>query len=283
MKYIYLTLFALLALVGRSLGQESEGAMPSTTETERPTESLTLPPLTEFLYPTDKVLGPASGPRILVGLFGGVISNSHSGIFSLREDGILCCQFDGASSVGPTVALRGDYFPDAKGFWGISLRAGWEDQSAEFESEVEQLLIFGKDNEPEKADFQNRLSASLSAISISPLAMFKLLDFDLYFSAGPTITLYSSPTFDKTEQILGPTGVTYLDGSTEVDFPDIPVDGVSSSTIGFTAGLDLRYPLTENIYLGSELHYRLPLTKITTDEEWNVSNIIATIGASLAL
>ena len=113
--------------------------------------------------------------------------------------------------------------------------------------------------------------------------MFKLLDFDLYFSAGPTITLYSSPTFDKTEQILGPTGVTYLDGSTEVDFPDIPVDGVSSSTIGFTAGLDLRYPLTENIYLGSELHYRLPLTKITTDEEWNVSNIIATIGASLAL
>ncbi|MGE3800322.1 MAG: hypothetical protein AB7H80_04815 [Candidatus Kapaibacterium sp.] len=283
MKYIYLTLFTLLALVGRSFGQDFEATETPTSAIEAQPALRSLPPSSEVLFPTDKVFGPASGPRILLGLFGGIISNSHSGIFSLREDGILCCQFDGASSVGLTVALRGDYFPNANGFWGLSLRAGWEDQSAEFESEVEQLLIFGEDNEPEKADFQNRLNASLSAISISPLAMFKLLDFDLYFSAGPTITLYSSPTFDKTEQILGPTGVTYLDGRTEVEFPDIPVDGVSSSTIGFTAGLDLRYPLTENIYLGSELHYRLPLTKITTDEDWKVSNIIATIGASLAL
>ena len=233
-------------------------------------------------FPVDKVLGP-TGARLALGLYGGIISNDHTGKFTLSEDGILCCQFDGSSGFGPTVALRAEYFLNRKETRGFTVRLAWEDQSAEFESAVEQLLIFGQDNRPEQANFQNKLDASLSAISFSLLFMFKLIDLDLYVSAGPSLTYFASPSFDENEQILGPTGMTYLDGTTELSLPDIPVNDIESTYFAFIGGLDLRYPLSDKLSLGSEIFYRFPLTKITTNEDWKVSNLITTIGVSLSI
>ena len=232
----------------------------------------------------DTVLGPGEGSsQLMIGLFGGIVTSNHKGQFTLVEEGITCCEFDGASGTGPTAALRVQYNLSEQSPWSLAARIGWEDHSAEFETEVEQLLIFGENNKPELADFQNRLSASLSGITISPLIMYKILDFDLYLSVGPSITLYGSPSFDKTEQIVGPEGVTYLDGTTELLIPDVTIDGVGSSYIGANAGVDLRYPLTDKLGIGLELLYRIPLTKIAPDEEWKVSNLIATAGFSLSL
>ena len=265
MKYCFHILFALFFAAPIASAQQA-----------------TITPPDPFPIPIDKVLGPG-GARFNIGLYGGIISNSHTGEFTLSEDGLVCCQFDGGNGIGPTVALRGEYFPNRKGTWGIGARIAWEDQSAEFESGVEQLLIFGENNRPEQADFQNQLDASLSGISFSPLFMFKLIDLDLYISAGPSITYFASPSFDKTEQILGPSGVTYLDGTTELSLPDIPVNNIESTYFSVMGGLDLRYPLSDNLSLGSEVFYRFPLTKISTDEDWKVSNLIATLGVSLSI
>lgn len=280
MKYIYAILPAMLFVLQSSPGQTVPQETSSLSETVS-TESI--PTQGKNPIPDDVVLGPVAGSALSIGLFGGIISSTHSGTFTIVEEGILCCEFDGASGVGPTIAVRGEYYPKDDRTWGVAARIAWEDQSAEFESDVEQLLIFGENNEPEEADFQNRLDASMTAITISPLFMVRLIDFDLYISAGPAITLYTSPTFDKTERIVGPSGVTYLDGSTETALPDLPMEGINSTGIGFTAGLDLRYPLTERIALGGEIYYRLPVTKITSDGEWKVSNVIAAVGAVFSL
>lgn len=243
---------------------------------------LLVPPI-----PPDRVLEPGGGTKV-VGLDVGLTLNFHSGAFSLVQDGITCCNFDGAGSVGTLIRLRGEYYPERDDRWGISGRISLEGHGAEFESDVQQLPIFGRNDTVEIASFQNRLDASLPSLDFSGLFTYKVAripksDVDVFVSGGLSLMFITSSTFDKTEAIVSPSGVRYLDGSTEKVFADLDVDLVNSAQFGLIAGTNVRYPIRPDLFINWELLYRLPFTKLSPDEDWRMSNILFTAGLSMSL
>src|SRR5690606_13711960 len=78
MKYIYAILPAMLIALQSSTGQ--------TVPQETFPLSEVVPPQGKNPIPDDVVLGPAAGSALSIGLFGGIISSSHSGTFTVVED-----------------------------------------------------------------------------------------------------------------------------------------------------------------------------------------------------
>lgn len=232
-------------------------------------------------YPVDMILNPGGGgARLSIGLLGGITAMSHTGQFTLFEDSIECCNFDGASGVGPMVALRAEFTPDADGPIAVGLRISWQEEGATFESDPEVLPIFGANNEPEDATFINDLDVQAQTVDIAPLAMVRVLPADLYISVGPSYSMTIANQSDVTERLVSPDGVTYLDGTTEKLRVDVSDELVADSRWSLLAGLDLRLPVTDNLSLAAEAFYRLGLTPFGTDDDWKASGIVAGIGIS---
>jgi hypothetical protein len=229
--------------------------------------------------PIDKILGPAPQSRILVGLLGGVTYNMHTGKFSVREDGLLCCSFDGGSGVGPNVAAKIFYRLSEDGLFFVGVRAGFEEHDGSFEGDLEELPILGRDNQVETAFFSNDLDAALPALSFQPFVSYRVLPLDLYVTTGPSVQYYPATELTKTHAIDDPSGVVFLDGTTSFELASVNVESLSTTTFGWDLGLDCIIPLSAQLSLGVEGLYRLPLTKLTADEEWSVSNLIGSIGA----
>lgn len=265
-------LFALAAAIFFSSNARAQHAVP---------EPSPLP------FPSDRILEPGGGTRF-IGLDVGLTLNFHAGAFSLVQDGILCCAFDGGSSVGTMVRLRGEYYPAREEKWGLSGRIAYQGHGAEFESGVQRLPIFGMNDTIETADFQNTLDVSLPTIDFSGLFTYKVAripksNVSLYVSGGLSLSFITSSRFDKTERIIGPSGVRYLDGTTEKSFPDLQVDLVNSTQFGIIGGTGIRYPIRETLFVNWELLYRLPFTKLSPDEDWRMSNILFSAGLSMSI
>lgn len=224
----------------------------------------------------------------MVGLDVGLALNFHSGAFSLVQNGVNCCGFDGAGSVGTLIRLRGEYYPEREDKWGFSGRLSLEGHGAEFESDVRQLPMFGANDTVEMVAFQNSLDISLPSLDFSGLFTYKVgripkSTVDLFVSGGLSLMFITSATFDKAERIISPSGVRYLDGSVEKSFPDLDVDLVNSVQFGIIGGANVRYPIRNDLFLNWELLYRLPFTKLSADEDWRMSNLLFTVGLSKVL
>lgn len=237
--------------------------------------------------PPDRVLEPGGGTR-MVGVDVGLTLNFHGGAFSLVQQGITCCGFDGAGSVGTLLRVRGEYYPEREDKWGFTGRISLEGHGAEFESDVRQLPIFGRNDTIETAGFRNTLDVSLPSLDFTGMFTYKIgripkSDVDLFVSGGLSLMFITSSTFDKTERIVSPSGVRYLDGSQEKSFPDLDVDLVNSAQFGLIGGANVRYPIRPDLFINWELLYRLPFTKISPDEDWRMSNLLFTAGISMSL
>lgn len=233
----------------------------------------------------DMILNPSGGGALFrIGLLGGVIYQNHTGEFTLTENEIRCCTFNGGTGLGPVVAIRGEYVPDPDGILAVALRLGLSSEGGTFTSEPEILPILGAGNGLSQGTFVNDLEVRTTTIEIAPLVMLRLLDLDLYFSLGPVISRSISTQTDLTERLVAPEGLTYLDGTREKSRDDIPAALVAETRFSLAGGLDLRIPITERIGFASELHYRHPLSSFgEVDEEWEATGVLATLGITLSL
>ena len=234
----------------------------------------------------DMILNPSGGdgPLFRIGLLGGVISQNHAGEFTLTENGIRCCTFDGGSGLGPTVAIRGEYLPDPEGLLAIALRLGLSSEGAEFRSDPEILPILGVGNGLSQGTFENDLKVATTTLEIAPLAMVRVVDLDLFLSLGPVISRSISTRSDLTEHLVEPQGLTYLDGTREKSREDIPATLVAETRVSLAAGIDLRLPVTDRIDLASEVHYRHPLSGFgEVDNEWVATGVVGTLGIMFSL
>mgnify|MGYP000285955298 CR=1 FL=1 len=230
-------------------------------------------------FPVDMILNPGGGgARLSIGLLGGVTAMSHAGEFVLTEETDTCCRFDGGSGIGPMIALRAEFTPDADGIIAFGLRLSWQEEGGEFEGSPEVLPIFGANNEPEDLTSQGTLDISAQTIDIAPLVMIKVLDADLFVTLGPSFATTISSQSDLTEQIVSPDGVTYLDGTTERFRGDLPAALVADSRFSALGGLDLRLPITNDLTFAAEALYRLGLTPFGEDDDWTASGIVGGIG-----
>jgi len=227
----------------------------------------------------DLILNPngSAGYFSLI-LLGGAGYQSHTGSFTLSEEEIECCNFDGGSGFGPSLALRTEYTPDPEGRLRFAARIGLSSETAHFLSEPEALPVLGEDHRPQEGLFQNKLTVGRRSLDISPMVMVKILDADLYLTFGGTWSRTLASTTDLQERILAPIGLTFLDGTTAKDRPDLPVALVADNHTSLVGGLDLRYPITDRIGLAAELHYTHGVTGFGVEESWKASGVSGGVG-----
>ena len=227
----------------------------------------------------DLILNPdgSAGYFSLI-LLGGAGYQDHSGAFTLNEEEIECCTFNGGTGLGPSLAMRAEYMPDPEGRLRVAARVGLFSETAQFLSDPEVLPVLGENHRPQDGLFQNELTVSTMSLDITPMVMVKLLDADLYLTLGGRWNRTLTSTVDLQERILAPTGLTFLDGTTAKDRPDLPVVLVADNRYSLVGGLDLRYPLTDRLGLAAELHYTHGITGFGTEETWKASGVSGGVG-----
>ena len=93
--------------------------------------------------PGDKILEPGR-TKLFAGLYIGLSVNAHAGGFTLVEDGVTCCQFDGGGSAGGIIGARGDYFMERDSRYGFSGRISYEGRGSGFNGDIERTCDFGQ-------------------------------------------------------------------------------------------------------------------------------------------
>ncbi len=234
----------------------------------------TPPPVPKPL-PIDKILYPGR-TLYLIGPYGGIDYNIHTGKFATTQDELVCCNFEDGTGVGPVAGFKAFLSPYRT--WTISPRLLYENYTGTFSADPETLPIFGENNMVEDWTFQDDLEISLGALSVELLYVQKIVDMNLYVAAGPSVNYIITNNFRKTEHIIDPPGVAYLDGSTSKLLLDDKLDIITPLLLTLRGGLGGVIPIGKNFYLNPEVLYGFPLTIVSDNGEWRVTTIQATLG-----
>lgn len=267
---------AALLCVGISAGANSKTGVPVVDDqTSVPVELYFPRPL-----PVDRILEPP-GRHFMIGLYGGPNLASHSGRFTMTENGITCCTFDEGSGTGFVLGLKA-FFPLTDQI-DITPRVSFETRPGTFSTLGEPLPILGQNNQVETMQFRDELNVSLSGIAIDAMGSFAFTDFGLYAAVGPTFWLAAGKGFTKDETIANPNGVDYKTGGTTKRILEGDFQNLESLQIGGRGGLGARIPLAEAMYINPEVLYTFPFTNVTTLDDWKTSGLQLTVGFLLAL
>lgn len=228
----------------------------------------------------DRILTPGGAP-LEAGPYSGVTYSLHSGRFVTTERNIVCCEFNEGKGIGPAAGVRMSLSIDEAFF--IEPSIAFEARGGSFESTPEQLPIFGRNNEVETMTFQSTLDVSLSTINISALAGYRLGTSGVYVAAGPSASFVLSQHYLKSERIVGPNGVRYLDGSTEKTLYDGAMALVRSTLFAARAGVGARLSIADGIALNPEVLYSYPLGAASLSDEWSLAGVHATMAVLFEL
>ncbi|MAT39759.1 MAG: hypothetical protein CL946_09170 [Ectothiorhodospiraceae bacterium] len=232
-------------------------------------------------HPQDKILRPGVH-MLLVGPYGGLNINMHSGYFAVYEGDILCCEFDEGDGIGPVFGVKG-FVPIAGEFY-LTPRIAYESRDGEFDAMPIVLPIRGIDNQIEMATFENTLDASLSALAIDVLGAYVLVpSVGLYVAAGPSLSLLMSPEYTKTETITAPPNVDYQSGTNTQVLFEGDLELTESIVFDLRFGLGAMIQVSDGIFVNPEVLYSLGLTNISTENDWKANAIQPTIGVMFAL
>jgi hypothetical protein len=226
--------------------------------------------------PIDKILYPGAMVRILLGPYAGINLNMHSGQFSTSENGVTCCNFSEGDGIGLVAGIKA-FIPISDAF-RISPRLFYEQRGGDFTAELLSYPFFGANQMLEYVDMENKLEASLGTIGVDLFASYHTGVAGIYLAAGPSFCFVASQNFRKTESILRPSGVTYLDGSTSKAVFDGELEIVQDLLFGLRGGVGMLLPVTSEIQLDFEALYHLPLNSVSSESDWNASAFQATIG-----
>jgi hypothetical protein len=229
--------------------------------------------------PDDEILEP-DGRQMLVGVFGGIDYNMHRGEFYTTVNGITCCRFDNGSGIGAVGGARS--FIPVTDRLSISPRLLYENRGGRFLSDEETYPIFGENNRVEMVHFRNQLDVSLHTLTVDALASYTLTSFGLYVTAGPSASIAFSKRFSKSESIVSPDRVKYLNGATSRQLFSGDMDFVNTALFSLRGGIGAAFPVTGNIYLNPEALYSFPLNRVSQQDNWKASSIQGSLGVLVA-
>lgn len=240
------------------------------------------PPDGPLPWDKDKVLEPG-GSVLLIGPYGGIDYNMHTGIFSTSERGLTCCTFDGGNGLGLVVGGKA-FIPLADKF-NLSPRILYENRAGTFQATPQVYPIRGRANELETITFNNTLNVSLHTLSVDVLATYTLTSFGLYVAAGPTAGFELGNKYTQTETIAAPPGVTYRNGGTSLLVLDSSLTLTKSATVSLRGGIGITFPITPTIQINPEVLYTFPLMNASKNalDGWKISTLQATIGILFTL
>ena len=230
------------------------------------------------LYPHDAILLPTPWSPWFIGIYAGPDYTFHQGSFQLYEDGILCCEFEKGEGLGYTVGIK-TFLPLAERSY-LSPRVAYTRHTGSFSATSEPFAIRGLNDSIETTTFDETLSTPIPALAADLLYIYRLDSASgFYVGGGPSVEYLLQTRFTKTEEIAGPPGVTYLDGTTErvqeIDFEQ----EANALVFGGRIGAGFLYPLSEAIRLNPELLVSLPVSVVSG--EWRMFEIQATLGVMI--
>lgn len=208
-----------------------------------------------------------------IGLYGGLNINMHSPSFSYVtnvNDPLLRAVYPFTKSkteLGMNIGLIG-YIPLSEMFT-ISPRLGYNSMCGTLEFEVPNSVT------KDKSEFD----ATLSYFEISPiLQIHNLIPSvkNLYFMVGPEFGIPMTKEFELTSTVSNAK-------VTDVKKTDIPDAGLRAA---IAVGAGWMFELTDKWKLGAEVSYRIPITKVSTNDlldKWNVSQLRAGINITYDL
>ncbi|MCB0712059.1 MAG: hypothetical protein KDD67_06990 [Ignavibacteriae bacterium] len=242
----------------------------------------------DIQFPHDAILLPSPFSPFLIGPYAGPDYTIHRGQFQMSENGIPCCTFEKGSGLGFTAGIKSFITLGEKSY--LSPRVAYTRHNGSFESFTEEFPFFGADDTVENMRFRDELSAPIPTFAADLFYCYRIdSNLGLYIVGGPAIEYISSAEFSKTETIVGPDGLVYLNGgdsitggsnvvrSVDIDY----IDNVSRLVFGARAGLSLLYPLSETIYLNPEVTVSLPVTVIA--DNWRMLEVQGTFGVIFGL
>ncbi|MBI5645998.1 MAG: outer membrane beta-barrel protein [Ignavibacteriae bacterium] len=233
------------------------------------------------IHPEDRILFPGAARFILAGPYGGIDAAFHTGRFSTTSNGLLCCSFDEGDGIGLVAGFKA--FIPIGGRFDLSPRILYENPGGDFTAILQQYPIRGRNNAVEFVTLDNTLEVTLHMLSAELLATYTFTSFGLYAALGPSAGFILGNRFVKTETIAGPPGVTYLDGSTSKEMYAGSSDIVRGSVFTLRGGLGAKIPISRSITLNPEVLYGFPLSTVSTDGNWKVSTLQATLGVLFPL
>jgi hypothetical protein len=223
----------------------------------------------------DRVLAPG-GPSLQIGPYAGITYSLHSGSFVTTEHNIVCCEFNEGRGFGPAAGIAMSLSLDEAFFVRPSI--GYEERGGTFASEPQRLPFFGRNNEMETMTFQSTLEVSLATLDVEALAGYRIGETGLYLAAGPSMSVVLSQHESKSERIVDPAGVKYLDGTTEKSLYDGDMELVRPTLFSARAGIGASIEIAEGMALTPEVLYSLPLGAASRSDEWSVAGVHATLG-----
>ena len=231
--------------------------------------------------PEDRILFPGAARMILVGPYAGIDFTRHTGNFTTTQNGLLCCSFEKGSGLGLAAGVKA--FIPLGGNFDFSPRLLYENPGGEFTALLQQYPIRGQNNSVELVTLENTLDVTLHTLSVDLLAAYTFKPLGLYLALGPSAGFILANRFTKTETILGPPGVRYLDGRTAQEIFSESTEIPNTMTLSIRGGAGAMIPIGRGMRLNPELLYGFPLTTVSKDGEWKASTVQATIGVLFEL
>lgn len=218
----------------------------------------------------DRVLTPGGRP-MQVGPYAGVTYSLHDGRFVTTERNIVCCEFNEGRGFGPAAGVRMNVSLGEAFFLASSV--GYEARGGSFTSAPERLPFFGRNNQVETLTMESSLDVSLATINAGVLAGYRVGESGLYVTAGPAASFVVAQNYVKSESIVDPAGVRYLDGSTAKQLFDGDLDLVRPAHFTVRGGVGAMITIADGLSLNPEMLYSLPLGAASRADDWTLAGV----------
>lgn len=213
------------------------------------------------------------------GIFAAGTLNLHQGAFDAYDGLQDCGTFTDATTLGWTIGNVIDVRFDES--WGARGRVGyWQADGTFTDPTPLSPLVALPDGSLVRLVSEYELNTILDVFTLDLLATYRPAS-GLSLGLGPHVGFATRASFEQTESILEPSGVTFADGSTSrliLAAPFDQTDGIATTKelrLGATFELGYDIPLSDRVDLTPEIGGTFAFTNVLSSFDWSVHMVRA--------
>ncbi|MBL7999659.1 MAG: hypothetical protein JNL32_13620, partial [Candidatus Kapabacteria bacterium] len=237
--------------------------------------------------PTEREWRDKPMNRLMFGVMGNASLNIHRGTLTTTEGILECGRFENATTLGWTAGNTVNIPMTSE--LSVSPHVYFHNANAVFSAlnSVTPLVSIGNGNTVPMSSTHD-LQVSLHYLMVDiPVRYF--LNKRTFLSAGVSFGTPVNSSFEQSERITSPTGLTFLDGTTTRkifagQFSD--TQGASSTSplrVGAIASVGYILPLSESFALTAESGFQFGITSVLQGNSWSLHSLRGGIGLSYIL
>ncbi len=209
-----------------------------------------------------------------VSLYPSVVSHSVSDFQGLPGLPTCCSEYDSGDGNGFFIGAL--YVMPISADFAFRGRAGLSMISADF-SQIDVIgnVVRGDDSNPQVLDAESEsiLTADLTMLNISPGVLWYPTDIPLSVSAGFSVGLPMSTSFEQREELVHPLDTYDENGEPVRNAFDGEIEDISSLMLGFGLGAQYTLPIGSELRLIPEVEYVVGVSDVVADASWKASEM----------